>query len=63
MRTFNIQLSLEEQRQLKNALGYFRISPDPSSTIPFTGDRQTDADIIAFIRARKNLLHKKGNLY
>uniref|UniRef100_A0A8C6Y687 Kinesin-like protein n=1 Tax=Naja naja TaxID=35670 RepID=A0A8C6Y687_NAJNA len=39
------------------------ILPDPSSTIPFTGDRQTDADIIAFIRARKNLLHKKGNSY
>ncbi|ETE70417.1 Kinesin-like protein KIF6, partial [Ophiophagus hannah] len=39
--------------------GTIRILPDPSSTIPFTGDRQTDADIIAFIRARKNLLHKK----
>uniref|UniRef100_A0A8C6Y613 Kinesin-like protein n=1 Tax=Naja naja TaxID=35670 RepID=A0A8C6Y613_NAJNA len=63
IRKFNIQLSLEQQRQLKNALDYFRILPDPSSTIPFTGDRQTDADIIAFIRARKNLLHKKGNSY
>uniref|UniRef100_A0A8C6Y6G7 Kinesin-like protein n=1 Tax=Naja naja TaxID=35670 RepID=A0A8C6Y6G7_NAJNA len=63
IKKFNIQLSLEQQRQLKNALDYFRILPDPSSTIPFTGDRQTDADIIAFIRARKNLLHKKGNSY
>ncbi|XP_034283908.1 kinesin-like protein KIF6 isoform X1 [Pantherophis guttatus] len=46
--------------RLSNSDSKMRISPDPSSTIPFTGDRQTDADIIAFIRARKNLLHKKG---
>ncbi|XP_070590368.1 kinesin-like protein KIF6 isoform X2 [Erythrolamprus reginae] len=46
--------------RLSNSNSKMRISPDPSSTIPFTGDRQTDADIIAFIRARKNLLHKKG---
>ncbi|XP_053161297.1 kinesin-like protein KIF6 isoform X2 [Hemicordylus capensis] len=37
-----------------------RISPAPSSSIPFTGDHQTDADILAFIRARQKLLHKKG---
>ncbi|XP_026551148.1 kinesin-like protein KIF6 [Pseudonaja textilis] len=46
--------------RLSNSNSEMRILPDPSSTIPFTGDRQTDADIIAFIRARKNLLHKKG---
>ncbi|XP_013926404.1 PREDICTED: kinesin-like protein KIF6 [Thamnophis sirtalis] len=49
--------------RLSNSNSQMRISQDPSSTIPFTGDRQTDADIIAFIRARKNLLHKKGNSY
>ncbi|KAM3856766.1 kinesin-like protein KIF6 [Vipera latastei] len=46
--------------RVSNSNSKMRISPEPSSTIPFTGDRQTDADIIAFIRARKNLLHKKG---
>ncbi|XP_063146073.1 kinesin-like protein KIF6 [Candoia aspera] len=49
--------------RLSNSPSKARISPNPSSTIPFTGDRQTDADIIAFIRARKNLLHKKGKPY
>uniref|UniRef100_A0A5F8HK65 Kinesin-like protein n=1 Tax=Monodelphis domestica TaxID=13616 RepID=A0A5F8HK65_MONDO len=32
----------------------------PSSSIPFTGDRQTDTDILAFVKARQNLLQKKG---
>uniref|UniRef100_A0A674IUN3 Kinesin-like protein n=1 Tax=Terrapene triunguis TaxID=2587831 RepID=A0A674IUN3_9SAUR len=31
-----------------------------SSSIPLTGDSQTDADILAFIKARQNLLQKKG---
>uniref|UniRef100_A0A7N4PLR9 Kinesin family member 6 n=1 Tax=Sarcophilus harrisii TaxID=9305 RepID=A0A7N4PLR9_SARHA len=31
-----------------------------SSAIPFTGDSQTDTDILAFIKARQNLLQKKG---
>uniref|UniRef100_A0A670YDY8 Kinesin-like protein n=1 Tax=Pseudonaja textilis TaxID=8673 RepID=A0A670YDY8_PSETE len=56
-----MQPKAEEKRSGSSPLA--RILPDPSSTIPFTGDRQTDADIIAFIRARKNLLHKKGNSY
>ncbi|XP_078398840.1 kinesin-like protein KIF6 [Cetorhinus maximus] len=30
------------------------------SSIPLTGDGQTDADILAFVRARQNLMQKKG---
>ncbi|XP_069743859.1 kinesin-like protein KIF6 isoform X5 [Narcine bancroftii] len=30
------------------------------SSIPLTGDRQTDADILAFVRARQSLMQKKG---
>ncbi|XP_061650957.1 kinesin-like protein KIF6 isoform X2 [Phyllopteryx taeniolatus] len=36
-------------------------SPSPSS-IPLTGDQQADADILAFIRARQNLLNRTGAL-
>ncbi|XP_039897803.1 kinesin-like protein KIF6 isoform X2 [Simochromis diagramma] len=32
-----------------------------SSSIPLTGDQQTDADILAFIRARQNLVSRAGN--
>ncbi|XP_058254853.1 kinesin-like protein KIF6 [Hemibagrus wyckioides] len=36
-------------------------STGPSSTsIPLTGDQQTDADILAFIKARQNLLTRTG---
>ncbi|XP_055492316.1 kinesin-like protein KIF6 isoform X2 [Leucoraja erinacea] len=31
-----------------------------SSSIPLTGDGQTDADILAFVRARQSLMQKKG---
>ncbi|XP_074548303.1 kinesin-like protein KIF6 [Halichoeres trimaculatus] len=31
-----------------------------SSSIPLTGDQQADADILAFIRARQNLLNRAG---
>ncbi|XP_008300477.1 kinesin-like protein KIF6 [Stegastes partitus] len=31
-----------------------------SSSIPMTGDQQTDADILAFVRARQNLLSRAG---
>ncbi|XP_022050559.2 kinesin-like protein KIF6 [Acanthochromis polyacanthus] len=31
-----------------------------SSSIPLTGDQQTDADILAFVRARQNLLSRTG---
>ncbi|XP_060710496.1 kinesin-like protein KIF6 [Hemiscyllium ocellatum] len=43
-------------------------SPDLSlpsnlgSSIPLTGDDQTDADILAFVRARQNLMQKKGEI-
>ncbi|XP_034164034.2 kinesin-like protein KIF6 isoform X1 [Pangasianodon hypophthalmus] len=33
-----------------------------STSIPLTGDQQTDADILAFIKARHNLLSRTGNL-
>uniref|UniRef100_A0A3Q2QF69 Kinesin family member 6 n=1 Tax=Fundulus heteroclitus TaxID=8078 RepID=A0A3Q2QF69_FUNHE len=32
----------------------------PSSTVPLTGDQQVDADILAFVTARKNLLSRIG---
>uniref|UniRef100_A0A8D0FCT0 Kinesin-like protein KIF6/9 C-terminal domain-containing protein n=1 Tax=Strix occidentalis caurina TaxID=311401 RepID=A0A8D0FCT0_STROC len=31
-----------------------------STSIPLTGDSQADADILAFIKARQNILQKKG---
>ncbi|XP_034381017.1 kinesin-like protein KIF6 [Cyclopterus lumpus] len=31
-----------------------------SASIPLTGDQQTDADILAFVRARQNLLNRTG---
>ncbi|XP_054470457.1 kinesin-like protein KIF6 [Anoplopoma fimbria] len=31
-----------------------------SASIPLTGDQQTDADILAFVRARQNLLSRTG---
>lgn len=31
-----------------------------STSIPLTGDQQTDADILAFIKARQNLLTRTG---
>ncbi|XP_069392158.1 kinesin-like protein KIF6 isoform X2 [Paralichthys olivaceus] len=35
-------------------------SSSSSSTIPLTGDEQTDADILAFVRARQNVLKRAG---
>ncbi|NXE24259.1 KIF6 protein, partial [Ardeotis kori] len=35
-------------------------SPSSSTSIPLTGDSQVDADILAFIKARQNILQKKG---
>uniref|UniRef100_A0A667XYY4 Kinesin-like protein n=1 Tax=Myripristis murdjan TaxID=586833 RepID=A0A667XYY4_9TELE len=37
--------------------------PLSSSAIPLTGDQQTDADILAFIRARQSLLNRTGNAH
>ncbi|KAM6185107.1 kinesin-like protein KIF6 [Rhynchocyon petersi] len=35
------------------------VSQQPTSSIPLTGDSQTDSDILAFIKARQNILQKK----
>uniref|UniRef100_A0A8C5U379 Kinesin-like protein n=1 Tax=Malurus cyaneus samueli TaxID=2593467 RepID=A0A8C5U379_9PASS len=43
-----------------SVLSYFRTPPSSSTSIPLTGDSQTDADILAFIKARQNILQKKG---
>nr|XP_060610073.1 kinesin-like protein KIF6 isoform X2 [Anolis sagrei ordinatus] len=45
--------------RLSNSVSASRISPNPISSIPFTGDSQTDADILAFIRARQHLMQNK----
>ncbi|NWW82740.1 KIF6 protein, partial [Climacteris rufus] len=37
-----------------------RTPPSTSTSIPLTGDSQADADILAFIKARQNILQKKG---
>ncbi|KAM9234657.1 kinesin-like protein KIF6 [Dugong dugon] len=36
------------------------ISKRPTSSIPLTGDSQTDSDILAFIKARQSILQKKS---
>ncbi|XP_039553835.1 kinesin-like protein KIF6 isoform X2 [Passer montanus] len=36
-----------------------RTPPSSSTSIPLTGDSQADADILAFIKARQNILQKK----
>nr|XP_057946506.1 kinesin-like protein KIF6 [Doryrhamphus excisus] len=42
------------------ALSTSSLSP---SSIPLTGDQQADADILAFIRARQNLLNRTGSTH
>ncbi|XP_063187053.1 kinesin-like protein KIF6 [Chroicocephalus ridibundus] len=37
--------------------------PSSSTSIPLTGDSQADADILAFIKARQNILQKKVQCY
>lgn len=41
-------------------LSYFRTPASSSTSIPLTGDSQADADILAFMKARQNILQKKG---
>ncbi|XP_075004025.1 kinesin-like protein KIF6 [Calonectris borealis] len=36
-----------------------RTPPSSSTSVPLTGDSQADADILAFIKARQNILQKK----
>ncbi|NXI63815.1 KIF6 protein, partial [Anseranas semipalmata] len=59
--------SSNEEPSVKNNSSNFnnptsktRTSPSSSTSIPLTGDSQTDADILAFIKARQNILQKKG---
>uniref|UniRef100_A0A8B9P9H3 Kinesin-like protein n=1 Tax=Apteryx owenii TaxID=8824 RepID=A0A8B9P9H3_APTOW len=49
--------------QSANILACFRTLPSSSSSIPLTGDSQIDADILAFIKARENILQKKGKSF
>ncbi|NXY42089.1 KIF6 protein, partial [Ceuthmochares aereus] len=37
-----------------------KIRTPPTSSVPLTGDSQADADILAFLKARQNILQKKG---
>ncbi|XP_074844663.1 kinesin-like protein KIF6 [Carettochelys insculpta] len=46
--------------RLSNSASRTRIPQSSSSSIPLTGDSQTDADILAFIKARQILMQKKG---
>ncbi|CAM5134818.1 unnamed protein product [Natator depressus] len=46
--------------RISNSASNTRTPRSSSSSIPLTGDSQTDADILAFIKARQNLLQKKG---
>uniref|UniRef100_A0A672USH5 Kinesin-like protein n=1 Tax=Strigops habroptila TaxID=2489341 RepID=A0A672USH5_STRHB len=46
-----------------NILSYFRTPPSSSASIPLTGDSQADADILAFIKARQNILLHNVFLY
>uniref|UniRef100_A0A3Q1JRE2 Kinesin motor domain-containing protein n=1 Tax=Anabas testudineus TaxID=64144 RepID=A0A3Q1JRE2_ANATE len=39
------------------------VSQLTSSSIPLTGDQQTDADILAFVNARRNLLKRTGETH
>ncbi|XP_059838776.1 kinesin-like protein KIF6 isoform X2 [Hypanus sabinus] len=47
-------------RTLKTSSSEARVPSNFGSSIPLTGDGQTDADILAFVRARQNLMQKKG---
>ncbi|KAM4770829.1 kinesin-like protein KIF6 [Rhinophrynus dorsalis] len=38
-----------------------RAPQNADTPIPLTGDSQTDADILAFVRARQNLMQRKGS--
>ncbi|XP_073484853.1 kinesin-like protein KIF6 [Aquarana catesbeiana] len=40
-----------------------RVPRSAKTPIPLTGDSQTDADILAFVKARQNLLQRKGSAH
>ncbi|XP_078254896.1 kinesin-like protein KIF6 isoform X2 [Rhinoraja longicauda] len=50
----------DNARPLKASPSEASSAPNFSSSIPLTGDGQTDADILAFVRARQSLMQKKG---
>ncbi|XP_065488052.1 kinesin-like protein KIF6 [Caloenas nicobarica] len=43
-----------------NPISKTRTPASSSTSIPLTGDSQADADILAFMKARQNILQKKG---
>ncbi|XP_019382772.1 PREDICTED: kinesin-like protein KIF6 isoform X1 [Gavialis gangeticus] len=45
---------------LSDSASQIRMPQSSKSSIPLTGDSQADADIMAFFKARQNLLQKKG---
>uniref|UniRef100_A0A8C0Z8H5 Kinesin-like protein KIF6/9 C-terminal domain-containing protein n=1 Tax=Cyanistes caeruleus TaxID=156563 RepID=A0A8C0Z8H5_CYACU len=63
---FNKDSSYEDPAVKTNSITFgnptskIRIPPSSSTSIPLTGDSQADADILAFIKARQNILQKKG---
>ncbi|XP_075859500.1 kinesin-like protein KIF6 isoform X3 [Microcebus murinus] len=48
----------QEQSRISTPLGN-SIPERPMSSVPLTGDSQTDSDILAFIKARQSILQKK----
>ncbi|XP_077138136.1 kinesin-like protein KIF6 isoform X2 [Ranitomeya variabilis] len=49
------------QRGLQRPTSSHRASRGADTPIPLTGDSQVDADILAFVRARQNLLNRTGS--
>nr|XP_047936047.1 kinesin-like protein KIF6 isoform X3 [Anser cygnoides] len=59
--SFNEETSgKNNSNNFNNSTSKTRTSPSSNTPIPLTGDSQTDADILAFIKARQNILQKKG---
>ncbi|KAG8432111.1 hypothetical protein GDO86_017843 [Hymenochirus boettgeri] len=55
------EVPLRRQSESTSKIHYqIRASRLSDSPIPLTGDSQTDADILAFVRARQNLMQRKG---
>nr|XP_020737439.1 kinesin-like protein KIF6 [Odocoileus virginianus texanus] len=50
----------EAQHERSQPLSNKSIPERPVSSVPLTGDSQTDSDILAFIKARQNILQRTG---
>nr|XP_047936048.1 kinesin-like protein KIF6 isoform X4 [Anser cygnoides] len=62
--SFNEETSgKNNSNNFNNSTSKTRTSPSSNTPIPLTGDSQTDADILAFIKARQNILQKKARCY